>query len=268
MSILPEYMNDVVNEMSRKSKAIRRDFATHRLSAGTNREDLVEGFLRAHLPKRFGIGTGLIISHDGMFSKQADLVVVDEQNNAPLYPNATNKIWPVEAVYALIEVKTKLDPHGLRDSIDKGRTFKRLPRRFCDTGLSQRIKDTLFLIWAFQSASPGIVKAHLVNYLRDVANAERPDFVVVPDRLVAKSGTYLEISKLGQPRSTHRRSLQQASSFDTSETSQKLVEVAEMDQNALLAWFIWFDSWLRQAGPRFVNPALYLPPNRIYGHVV
>lgn len=268
MSVLPEYMSDVVQEMSRKSKAIRRDFATHRPSAGTNREDLVEEFLATHLPKRFGISTGFVISHDGMFSQQADLLVVDEQNNSPLYPNTTNKIWPVESVYALIEVKTRLDSRELRDAIDKGRTFKRLPRKFCDTWSRQPIRDSLFVIWAFESDSVKTTKARLVNSLRDVPNSERPDFVVIPDRLVAKSGDFLKISRFGQPGSMHRRSLEQAGSFDTTASADNPIEVAQMDQNALLTWFIWFDSWLRQAGPRFVNPALYLPPDRIYGLVV
>ena len=71
--VLPDYFEDVSRDMASKSAAIRRDFARHRPSAGDNREDLVEHFLKGHLPKRFGTGTGLIISHDGMFSKQADL---------------------------------------------------------------------------------------------------------------------------------------------------------------------------------------------------
>lgn len=267
MSILPEYMNDVVAEMRRKSDAIRRDVAAHRPSAGVNREDLVEEFLNTHLPKRFGIETGFVISHDGTFSKQADLMVVDEQNNAPLYPNATNKLWPVESVYALIEVKTRLDPCELQDAIDKGRRFKRLRRQYCDTGPLQRIKESLFVIWAFESASAKKLKEHLVNALCRVPNCEQPDFVVVPDNLVAKSGKYLELSKLGQPGSERRTRLEAAHSHASIAFGER-VEVAALGDNSLLAWYIWFDSWLRQAGPRFANPALYLPRERAYGLMV
>lgn len=76
----------------------------------------------------------MVISHDGAFSNQADLVVVDALNNSPLYGTARNQLWPVEAVYSLIEVKTTLSPGELRDAIAKGRKFKSLPRRFCDAG--------------------------------------------------------------------------------------------------------------------------------------
>jgi hypothetical protein len=118
--ILPEYLSDVARDMRSKSAAIRRDFASHRLSAGENREDLVADFLANHLPRKFGVSSGIVISHEGAFSNQGDLVVVDEQNNAPLYATARNKLWPVEAVYALIEVKTTLHPSELADAIAKG----------------------------------------------------------------------------------------------------------------------------------------------------
>ena len=111
--MMVNYMSDVAEEMSWKSDKIRRDFAQHRLSAGENRQDLVGQFLVDHLPKRFGVDTGFVISRDGGISNQADLVVVDKENNAPLYGDYRNKLWPVESVYALVEVKTRLNPDDL-----------------------------------------------------------------------------------------------------------------------------------------------------------
>lgn len=137
--VLPEYLSDVARDMRAKSAAIRRDFASHRLSAGENREDLVAEFLTNHLPRKFGVSSGIVISHDGLFSNQADLVVVDEQNNAPLYGATRNKLWPVEAVYALVEVKTTLSPSDLADAIAKGRKFKSLKRSFCEAGQVQPV---------------------------------------------------------------------------------------------------------------------------------
>lgn len=49
----------------------------------------------------------MVISHEGLFSNQADLVVVDALNNSPLYGTSRNQLWPVEAVYSLLEVKTR-----------------------------------------------------------------------------------------------------------------------------------------------------------------
>lgn len=261
---IADYLTDVADDMRHKSAAIRRDFARHRPSAGTNREDIVAQFLAGHLPKRVDVSSGLVFSHDNMFSKQADLVVVDSQNNAPLYPQSSNMLWPVEAVYALIEVKTRLNPYDLRDAILKGRRFKSLTRKFCETGLVPRITESLFVIWAFESPKPSTLKRHLLETLHEVPHAEQPDLIVVPDRLVARAGSYLQLATFGQPKSPHRQQLESKHGADLSVLLPEPVAVDRYEANSLFVWYLWFDSWLRQAGPRFVDPLNYIPPDRIW----
>ena len=265
---IAEYMADVAAEMRRRSAAIRRDFATHRPSSGSNREDLVAKFLDDHLPDRFGVSTGLIISHDGMFSNEADLVVVDRMNNAPLYANSKKKLWPVEAVYGLIEVKSQLSPRDLEDAVLKFRRFKRLQRRFRVTQISQGIEDSLTILWSFESPDPRTLKANLVNSLATVPVEERPDFVVVPDKLVAMSGSYLELARLGHPNSQYRGNLLAKHGDELPPELQESVKVDDLGQNALLAWYVWFDSWLGQAGGRSTDPIAYLPEATIWGNRV
>jgi hypothetical protein len=267
--ILPEYLADVAREMQRKSAAIRRDFSSHRLSAGENREDIVSSFLLEHLPKKFGVSNGLIISHDGVFSRQADLVVVDEQNNAPLYGSARHKLWPAEAVYALIEVKTTLNPADLADAIAKGRRFKTLQRRFCNAGQIQRISDSLFVIWAFDAPASTTLKTNLIAALTSVPRSEQPDFIIVPHRIVARAGTYFELSRLGQPGSAHRAHLLSQHGPNLEEALMPDgISLADLGENALLVWYVWFDSWLRQAGIRLTDPNAYIPPDEIFGKTV
>lgn len=266
--VLPEYLADVAKEMRAKSASIRRDFASHHLSAGENREDLVSGFLRAHLPRRFGVSSGLVISHDGEFSKQADLLIVDEHNNAPLHAGNRNKLWPVEAIYALIEVKTQLGPNELADAIAKGRKFKTLQRRYCDAGQSLRIQDSLFVIWAFEAAATTTFKTNLLSALATVPRSEQPDLIVVPDRLVARAGSYLELSKIGQVGSPHRAELHAKHGPNLDVLLPSVAEVGELNENALMAWYVWFDSWLRQTGPRFTTPGAYVPLDTYFGRIV
>lgn len=266
--VLPDYLSDVARDMRAKSQAIRRDLASHHLSAGENREDVVAQFLTNHLPRRLGVGSGLVISHDGVFSKQADLLIVDDQNNAPLHGASRNKLWPVEAVYALIEVKTTLGPSELADAISKGRRFKSLPRRLCQAGQAQRTFDSLFVVWAFESASSATLKGNLSAALAAVPRAERPDLIVVPDRLVACAGTYLEVSTLGQVGSAHRAQLHAQHGANLHALLPEPAKVGEFGENALLAWYVWFDSWLRQAGNRVADPVQYVPADRVYGHIV
>jgi hypothetical protein len=265
---LQEYLLDVVRDMQLKSAAVRRDFSSHHLSAGENREGIVAQFLECHLPQRFGVSSGLVISHDGMFSNQADLVIVDHLNNAPLHGTSKNKLWPVEAVYALIEVKTSLTPTELADAVAKCRKFKALQRRFCPTGETQRTTDSLFVIWAFGSAAPPTFKTNLAAALGSVPRAERPDFVVVPDRLVATAGTYLEVSQLGQVGSSFRTQLHAKHGASLDSLLPEPAQVVNFGDNSLLAWYAWFDSWLRQAGSRFSDPVAYITPNAALGQVV
>lgn len=265
--VLPDYLADVAKEMKAKSASIRRDFASHRPSAGGNREDLVSTFLREHLPLRFGVSSGLVISSNGLFSNQADLLVTDAFNNSPLYGSSSNQLWPAEAVYSMIEVKTALHPAELRDAISKARRFKTLPRQFTDAGHGQRIADSLFVIWGFDCPAPETLKANLETELKGVPRQEQPDLVVVPDRLVARSGSYFELSALGQPGSEYRTNLYRIHGADPS-ALLKTVELYDLGENALLAWYVWFDSWLRQSGVRLTTPAAYLPIDRIYGRMV
>jgi hypothetical protein len=266
--MLPEYLADVAREMRSRSASIRRDFAEHRLSAGENREDLVQGFLRTHLPKKFGVNSGMVISHDGAFSNQADLVVVDERNNAPLYGATRNQLWPAEAVYSLVEVKTSLGPAELADAVAKGRRFKTMSRRFCQAGEQQRIQESLFVIWAFDAGSAETFKANLHHALSPVPTGEQPDLVVVPDKYVVRAGQYLELSAWGQPGSEYRKQLQAQHGTNLNTLMQSPFELYEMGENALMAWYLWFDSWLRQAGSRLTDPVAYLPPDQIFGRVV
>lgn len=50
--------------------------------------------------------------------------------------------------------------------------------------------------------------------------------------------------------------------------SPQPLQVYDMGENALLAWYVWFDSWLRLAGARLTTPMAYLPPYRIWGQMV
>ena len=250
--------------MRSKSEGIRRDYSQHRPSAGDSQEDLVTKFLEDYLPKRFGVSTGHIISHDGKFSNQADIVIVDDQNNSPLHPDKRNKWWPVEAVYALIEVKTHLNDRDLKNAISKGQKFKRLQRRFCSSG-TQNINESLFVIWAFNSPSPETQKQNISKALQGVPQSEQPDFVIVLDHLVVQSGGYLELARLGQPGSPDHNQLTQQHGNNLSILLPESFEVYDLGANSLLTWYIWFDSWLRQAGSRFTNPVDYLPKEYTFG---
>ena len=105
------YFAAVSRELQHQSERVRESFKSHRLTAGENREALLGALFQRHLPKTFGVGTGLVMSREGEVSNQADLVVYDQLLNAPLNSDLPSAVFPVESVYALVEAKTNLTPH-------------------------------------------------------------------------------------------------------------------------------------------------------------
>lgn len=51
------------------------------------------------------------------------------------------------------------------------------------------------------------MKDNLITSLENIPWPERPDFIIALDGIVARSGSYLEISKLEHPNSPFRQSL-------------------------------------------------------------
>ena len=104
--------------------------------------------------------------------------------------------------------------------------------------------------------------------LSGVPRQEQPDLIIVPDRIIARAGAYFEISKLGQPNSPYRAQLHAQYGANLDALIREPAEVGDLGENSLLAWYVWFDSWLRQAGSRLTDPVAYLPQNQIFGSVV
>jgi hypothetical protein len=105
----------------RESAAIR-----HAGDRGENREAILRNFLSDNLPKRYGVTKGEVITPEGEHSFAADIIVYDALNCPVLYAGET-KILPIEGVYGVIEVKSRLSKHQLVDALGKLASFKALP---------------------------------------------------------------------------------------------------------------------------------------------
>jgi len=81
-------------------------------------EEIIKSVLEKTLPKRFSVGTGVIFSADGQVSAQTDIVIYDSFQNSPLLSEFGACVFPVETVYATVEVKSVLTKRELRSSMD------------------------------------------------------------------------------------------------------------------------------------------------------
>jgi len=80
----------------------------HRGLAGEARETALRHLLASYLPRRAGVGTGVVIDAAGHESRQADVVVFDRAASAVWTVGGVD-FFPCEGVIAVGEVKTQID---------------------------------------------------------------------------------------------------------------------------------------------------------------
>ena len=108
-----EALQDIFAKQSKILTAVLPHFGER----GRNDEERLRLFLRQILPERFSIETGFVISsdRDAEPSPQNDIVIYDRFWNPALFPELAAEVYPIETVYATIEVK------GLLEKAAKGR---------------------------------------------------------------------------------------------------------------------------------------------------
>lgn len=116
-------VEDTMLALYRQTRIVR-----HNGDRGENREQDLRDFLCQHLPKKYGVTKGEIITPTGEHSHAADIIIFDAVNCPVLYSNHT-AVLPVEGVYGIIEIKSKLSKPEFQDSIKKIERFKNLAPR-------------------------------------------------------------------------------------------------------------------------------------------
>jgi hypothetical protein len=98
----------------------------HAATSGAENESVIANILREFLPPRFGVEVGgLVIDRHGGVSKQSDIIIYDSQS----YPKYFRKIFPVEVVLGIIEVKTAISKKGANDALSNLETLNSLDFR-------------------------------------------------------------------------------------------------------------------------------------------
>lgn len=100
----------------------------HMGERGIAREDVVRGFLRDHLPGRFGVSNGFVIDAAGGVSAQMDCIIYDKFA-APVFPvSDTQHLVPIECVAGVVSIKSKLTAEELREAHENVLSAVRLDR--------------------------------------------------------------------------------------------------------------------------------------------
>lgn len=111
------------------SHALIRDMTSHPTALGDHSEADWIGLLKGFLPERYIVGPIFAVDADGAMSEQIDVAVYDRQYS-PLWFGSQGgfDIVPVEAVYAVFEVKPTISKPYINAARQKVASVRRLRR--------------------------------------------------------------------------------------------------------------------------------------------
>ena len=122
-----------------------RQLISHPAEKGRSLEVEVAAVLRELLPAQYGVGTGFIASHgpDGsQLSAQLDVIIYDAIRGGPITRLAGCEVYPIESVYAYVEVKAVLSFAEWSEEKSRDNSLQRCLRQ--NTAL-RKLKTRFFL---------------------------------------------------------------------------------------------------------------------------
>lgn len=107
---------------------IARTVQIHPTSRGNATEEIWRNQLKAILPSRFSIGSGIVLDAHGNRSDQIDCIVFDD-TYSPKFFGENNELYvPAEAVHAVFEIKQEVNKRYLDDVSKKLSSVRKLHR--------------------------------------------------------------------------------------------------------------------------------------------
>lgn len=137
----------------------------HGPTIGSHHESLLRSLLRRFLPERYHVATGFVVGRFPGPRSQIDIIVYDRLNYVPRYREDDLVVVDVDAVRALIEVKTSLDKRQLFDALEllHNTTFREVQRMPYFKG-----------IFSFDGISnPETISQHIVDFYELATQKER-----------------------------------------------------------------------------------------------
>jgi hypothetical protein len=115
VNIIEQYYRGITQQLKAEVNFINTLFR-HQGVKGEGNEEILRDLLRRFIPKKYGIGTGIVIDRQGNQSRQMDIIIYDTYLYPSLLSIATVHMFPVDIVYATIEVKTTLNSKSVSEA--------------------------------------------------------------------------------------------------------------------------------------------------------
>lgn len=179
MPVVEEYWDGVLKRLQAEVDVFSR-LVQHQGERGRENELAFTRLLEGLVPRRYGLGSGLLIDADDNCSKQMDIVVYDQSGEPTVLAQTTQLLFPIEQVRAAVEVKTTLTAKEVRDCGLKRESVSRL------TTHASSGKPPLFIVLAYNADSSAQTVA--ANFA-DLPASQRPDLVCLlePGLLLAEA---------------------------------------------------------------------------------
>lgn len=104
----------------------------HKHERGIGLEGKLRSFLSNHLPQRYNVTDGTVVARVGdqaSQSKQIDVVIRDRFWSSEVLNFGGTMLHPIESVYGVISVKSRLDYDALRDSYENLKSVQVLAQK-------------------------------------------------------------------------------------------------------------------------------------------
>lgn len=101
---------------------------THNGKMGEVNERYFIEIIRQYLPKRYSVDSGIVIDLKGKTSNQIDVIIYDHQYSPTLLDQQGHRFIPAESVYAILEIKPKIDKTYLEYAAQKAESVRVLHR--------------------------------------------------------------------------------------------------------------------------------------------
>lgn len=106
----------------------RRGEEQHSEDAHRGKEEAVRRILSDRLPRRYGVGHGIVVDTRGGQSRPFGALVFDHDRLPLVSGQGDLSIWPCESIYAAVDVRTELTRDGLESAVQSIAAFKDLQR--------------------------------------------------------------------------------------------------------------------------------------------
>ncbi len=117
-----------LDEEMRQKLSSKIDEIYHPGTKGTEVELNWIGLLRNYLPERYSVDSGFVVDHEGNISEQIDIIIYD-RHFTPFIFRGENVVYiPAEGVYAVFEVRPKLNKTNYDYAVKKLNSVKNLKR--------------------------------------------------------------------------------------------------------------------------------------------